>query len=61
MRVPSDLRLALDQLAKADRRTLASYVEGVLVSHVALTRWKPDQQTGSVDLSKRPARPHPKP
>lgn len=35
MRIPAGLRHALDRLAANDRRSLASYVEGVLAAHVA--------------------------
>lgn len=35
MRITTELRDALDKLAAADNRSLANYVESVLVGHVA--------------------------
>jgi len=35
LRVRPSLKEMLEQLAEADRRTLASYIEGVLEQHVA--------------------------
>ena len=35
LRVEPDLKAALEELARADRRPVASYVENVLADHVA--------------------------
>jgi predicted transcriptional regulator len=40
VRVEPDLKEALERLAEADRRSLASYVEGVLEAHVEKAKTK---------------------
>ena len=68
MRIPAALRDALDALAKADRRSLASYVEGILADHVhqheikiAKAELDIQEARARISLPQRPARPHPKP
>lgn len=72
MRLPTDLRIALDRLAASERRSLASYVEGILADHVAALELKEARLRADIEARKidhqiktdwasRPARPHPKP
>jgi hypothetical protein len=54
LRVHSELRAALEFLAKQDRRKLSTYIECVLIDHAAAILTNPFRSDGSLDRRSGP-------